>query len=43
MVSDSEEKYWIKTGNMRPSGEYWTAKENMGQRGEILDKEGNIR
>ena len=37
---DSEGKYWIDRRNMGPSGEYQTAKENIGQRGEILDKEG---
>ena len=33
-------QYWIKTGNMGLSGKYRTTRENMGQRGEILDIEG---
>ena len=37
---DSEEKYWINRGKMGLSGEYRTAKESIGQRGKILDREG---
>ena len=36
---DSDGKYWIEKGNMGPSGEYRLTRENMEQRGEILDRQ----